>query len=55
VKVDLRSILGAFCFVLKFGEGVCCQKVRSFSTFMCVPSGFPGLQEVSCCAGVILV
>ena len=25
------------------------------SQALCVPSGFPGLQEGSCCAGVILV
>jgi len=25
------------------------------SSFVCVPGGFPGLQEDSCCAGVILV
>jgi len=25
------------------------------SQALCVPGGFPGLQEGSCCAGVILV
>jgi len=61
VKIDLGSILRAFCYVFKLGEGVCGRqgcattKVRSFSSSVCVPGGFLGLQEVSCCVVVILV
>ena len=62
LKIDLGSILGAFGLVWSLEKVVCGRmccattEVWSFSSFVCAPSGFPGLQEGgSCCVGVILV
>jgi len=37
------------------GKAVLPLRFDLFSSFVCVPGDFPGLQEGSCCAGVILV
>ena len=61
MKIDLGSFLEHFAWVLKVGEGgwgrqgCATTEVSSFSSFLVMPSGLPGLQEVSCCAGLILV
>jgi len=60
LKIDLRSFLEHFAWCLKFGEGgfgrLGCATIGvwSFSSFHVVLDGFPGLQEVSCCVGLIL-